>query len=229
MFPTINIIYQTVILYLKLGSIKCISSGFLVVKETQDKTPSMTYNLLLKLPNTFHMTSDTFFLNYDALVKHRSSHCWLLKITPLSHPVGFSWHLPFSCLLLPLSCHSSCISLLSSDSALLPDCFLFDCRPKATYPPVEYRNMLEYLSSSKKNSYSHASFYNKSICLSPRVLSDQTTLPLQRRDWTCNYDNMFTSQRYNIGLILYNLFNWWGNYHLPTSTVTAKPRKHVQA
>ena len=173
------------------------------------------------------MTLDTFFLKLDdALIRHRSSHCWLLKKIPLTRPVRhfclllFSWHL------LPLS---SCISLLSSDSLLLPQPSLFYRRPKATHPPVECRNVLEYLSSLTNNFNINASFCNKSICLSPLVPSDQTMLSLQRKDWKCKYDDMFTSQMYNIGLILYNLFNWWGHYHLPTSTVTAKPRKHVQA
>ena len=81
------------------------------------------------------MTSDTFFLKLDdALVKHRSSHYWLLKKIPLTRPVGHFCLLLFSCLLLPLS---SGISLLSSDSLLLPQPSLYYCRPKATHPPVD--------------------------------------------------------------------------------------------
>ena len=81
------------------------------------------------------MTLDTFFLKLDdALIRHRSSHCWLLKKIPLTQPVGHfrlllsSWHL------LPLS---SGISLLSSDSLLLPQPSLYYCRPKATHPPMD--------------------------------------------------------------------------------------------
>ena len=81
------------------------------------------------------MTSDTFFLKLDdALVRHRSSHCWLLKKIPLTRPVDHFWLLLFSRHLLPLS---SGISLLSSDSLLLPQPSLYYCRPKATHPPMD--------------------------------------------------------------------------------------------
>ena len=225
--------FQQWILYTKLWFFiynRVLSNAFLLafLLWRKHKTKLLQWhNILLKLPNTFHMTSETLFLKNDPLVKHRSSHYWLLKITPLSRPVDHFWLLLFSSWhLLPLS---SGISLLSSDSLLLPQPSLYYRRPKATHPPVECRNVLEYLSSLTNNLNSNASFYNKSICLSPLVPSDQTMLSLQRKDWKCKYDDMFASQMYNIGLILYNLFNWWGHYHLPTSTVIAKPRKHVQA